>query len=161
MASRKPPAKKVPAKKAPAKKAAPRKVGRPSLFSDKLASVILSEMANNDVSLRQICSRPGMPHRNTVNRWLATNPDFATKYAHAREGQADVVFERMGELEQQVLLGKVDPKAARVVLESRRWRAEKLKPKVYGQRMRLDAGENTAVVVFRDLTGRKDEGAAA
>lgn len=131
------PAKRVPAKKAPAKKAAPKKAGRPSDYTPEIADRICNLIAESDISLRQICAMAGMPHRTTVLRWLADpkRAEFASKYARAREGQADAVFDGMADIEKKVLQRKLDPKAARVVLASQQWRADKLAPKKYGAKV--------------------------
>ena len=48
----------------------------------------------------------------------------------------------MADIEDKVILGDLKPDAARVVLDSQRWRAEKLKPKAYGAKLDLNhAGE--------------------
>lgn len=150
----------IPAKRAAAKtKPAPqakRKTGRPSLYDDKLANAICAAIAESDVSLRDLCKKPGMPNRSTVNRWLASNEAFATKYAHAREEQGDVVVDAMRTIEDKTLAGKIAPQAARAVLDSKRWRAEKLAPKRYGPQLKITPGDGASLVVFKDLTGRKD-----
>jgi len=86
-------------------------------------------------SLRQVCGDDGMPDIRTVTRWLVADADFAHKYARARMAQADVLFDRMEAVEEAVSAGQMDSHAARVVLDSMRWRASKLAPKVYGDRL--------------------------
>ena len=86
-------------------------------------------------SLRQVCGDEGMPNIRTVTRWLVADADFAHKYARARMAQADVLFDRMEAVEEQVSAGEMDSHAARVVLDSMRWRASKLAPKIYGDRL--------------------------
>jgi hypothetical protein len=86
-------------------------------------------------SLRQVCKDEGMPHFTTVLRWVASDADFAIKYTRARVAQADTLFDRMEEVEEAVSAGTMDSHAARVVLDSMRWRASKLAPKVYGDRL--------------------------
>ena len=86
-------------------------------------------------SLRQVCQDDGMPHASTVMRWMQAFPDFANKYARARTAQADTLFDRMEAVEEAVSAGTMDSHAARVVLDSMRWRASKLAPKVYGDRL--------------------------
>jgi hypothetical protein len=49
--------------------------------------------------------------------------------------QADVLVGRMEAVEEAVSAGTMDSHAARVVLDSMRWRASKLAPKVYGDRL--------------------------
>ena len=62
--------------------------GRPTLFTDELADYIVSEITSGR-SLRTICAVDGMPDKATVFRWLEKYPEFATKYARAREFQAE------------------------------------------------------------------------
>ena len=93
-------------------------------------------------SLRQVCKDEGMPHFTTVLRWVASDADFAIKYTRARVAQADTLFDRMEEVEEQVSAGTMDSHAARVVLDSMRWRASKLAPKVYGDRLDVSVTDN-------------------
>lgn len=116
------------------------KAGRPSDYTEQLAEEICERLANSDVSLRQLCAKPGMPNDRTVRRWLVEHEGFARKYARARELQADVIFEDMGEVEQRVSARKMAPDAGRVVLWSKQWRAAKLASKKYGDRLAVDHG---------------------
>ena len=86
-------------------------------------------------SLRQVCTDEVMPHFTTVLRWVAADADFASKYTRARTAQADTLFDRMEAVEEAVSAGTMDSHAARVVLDSMRWRASQLAPKVYGDRL--------------------------
>lgn len=112
-------------------------MARPSLYDPALADVILDRLSEGE-SLRAICSTEGMPSRSTVFRWLADDEGFATKYAHAREAQAEVHHEDMDDIEARTLTGELPPQAASVVLANKRWRMEKLKPRVYGNKVEHD-----------------------
>jgi len=92
-------------------------------------------------SLRQVCGDEGMPDIRTVTRWLVSDADFAHRYARARMAQADVLFDRMEAVEEAVTAGTMDSHAARVVLDSMRWRASKLAPKVYGDRLDVSVSD--------------------
>tara|TARA_R110000868_G_scaffold155841_1_gene382450 strand:+ start:360 stop:833 length:474 start_codon:yes stop_codon:yes gene_type:complete len=92
-------------------------------------------------SLRQVCTDEGMPHFTTVLRWVAADGQFASKYARARTAQADTLFDRMEAVEEAVSAGTMDSHAARVVLDSMRWRASKLAPKVYGDRLDVQVSD--------------------
>lgn len=92
-------------------------------------------------SLRQVCTDEGMPHFTTVLRWVAADGQFASKYARARTAQADTLFDRMEAVEEAVAAGTMDSHAARVVLDSMRWRASKLAPKVYGDRLDVQVSD--------------------
>ena len=93
-------------------------------------------------SLRQVCKDEGMPDIKTIGRWLIADAAFAHKYARARTAQADVLFDRMEAVEEAVSAGTMDSHAARVVLDSMRWRASKLAPKVYGDRLDVQVTDN-------------------
>ena len=110
---------------------------------DDVASIqakVLDEL-NIGRSLRQVCADEGMPDVKTIGRWLIADNSFALKYAQARMAQANGLFDRMEAVEEAVSAGTMDSHAARVVLDSMRWRASKLAPKVYGDRMSVDVTE--------------------
>jgi hypothetical protein len=110
--------------------------GRPSLFTAEIADDILERLASGE-SLVQICSRDEMPGLRTVMRWAAENHDFGTEYARAREAQAEVMDDKI-----LTAAGKAkeDPQAARVEIEAYKWRAAKLAPKRYGDKIDVTTG---------------------
>jgi len=93
-------------------------------------------------SMREVCRMEGMPDHTTVIRWMRDDASLATKYARARMAQADVLFDRMEAVEEAVSAGTMDSHAARVVLDSMRWRASKLAPKVYGDRLDVSVSDS-------------------
>ena len=92
-------------------------------------------------SMREVCRMDGMPDHGTFKRWMRDDGALATKYARARTAQADVLFDRMEAVEEAVSAGEMDSHAARVVLDSMRWRASKLAPKVYGDRLDVQVSD--------------------
>ena len=109
---------------------------------------ILERIAEGE-SLRGICADEGMPGKSTVMDWLESDKDFRTKYTHARARQADGIVDSFADIEESVLSGVLKPEAAKVVLWSRQWRAAKLKPKVYGDKIETthEAGESIQRIV--------------
>ncbi len=115
----------------------PPKTGRPSLYSEELTDRICNRIADGD-SLRKICEADDMPDRETVSRWLANEDHraFAAKYARAREAQADLMDEEILEVARA---SKPETAASdRVKVLAFQWRASKLKPKVYGDRIQQE-----------------------
>lgn len=113
------------------------RMGRPTLYTEELAEFICN-LITQGFSLRQICDQEFMPDRGTVIRWLAAHETFATKYAHAREEQAELMDDRILEVANKTEEHKMDPKAASVVIAALQWRAAKLKPKKYGDTKRME-----------------------
>ena len=109
--------------------------GRPTLYSDELADEICERLAAGR-SLLAICrDDDDMPDRSTVLRWQSARPDFAAKCVRAREFLADYEHDDMVEIERDVRSGALDPHAAKVILSSKQWRAAKLAPKKYGDKL--------------------------
>ena len=95
--------------------------------------------------LKEICCREGMPHRVTVNRWMDENPEFASQCARARALQVDALVDDMADIEDRVLTGEIKPDAARVVLDSQRWRAIKVAPQKYGDTKQVNVNSTIRV----------------
>ncbi len=113
--------------------------GRPSGYTPAKADTICDEIADGK-SLRSVCARKAMPDKKTVLRWLRQNEDFRAQYARAREAAADAAYEDIVEIESKLMAKEMHPNTARVLIDSIKWRASKLKPKVYGDRSQVDLG---------------------
>lgn len=134
------------------KPVAPKKAGRPSSYTDEVASTICSRIAIGE-SLRSIVKDDDMPDMKTVMRWLG-DPEregFRHQYACAREAQADALFEecleiaddasgdvkrvprRDGETD-EVMNGEFVARS-RLRVDTRKWMAGKLAPKKYGEKI--------------------------
>jgi len=97
-------------------------VGRPLLYTEKLADKICQRIANGE-SLKSICNSKDIPSRNTVNIWRRENNVFYDKYVRAREEQADHFADEIIEIADT----EDDPQKARVRIDARKWKAGKMK----------------------------------
>lgn len=86
-------------------------------------------------SLAKICQEPEMPNYSTVFDWRNDDEVFANNYARAREDQADHHADAIVDIADN----EPDPAKARNRIDARKWAAGKLKPKIYGERLHLDA----------------------
>lgn len=111
-------------------------------FSEEVADAICRRIANGE-GLRAICRDPDMPGRQTVLDWLDDESDgkklaFRAKYARARELQGDFLDEEMQEVANAAT--PEDVQVARLRVGTMQWRASKLAPKKYGDRL-VHAGD--------------------
>lgn len=83
-------------------------------------------------SVRKACEAAGIAMKVFLERV------DGEQYARARDAQADAHFYEMAELEEQCKSGDLDPQAFRALLDSRKWRLARMRPKVYGDSSRLD-----------------------
>ncbi|UZD70884.1 terminase small subunit protein [Brucella sp. JSBI001] len=138
------------------------------MFSQALADAICERIADGD-SLRTICGEEGFPARSTVFKWLSQNSAFADQYAHAREAQADAIFDDILEIaddgqndwmekhsrDGEAIGWQENGEALRrsqLRIDARKWMAGKLRPKKYGDRTQMELtgpqgedGEPTAI----------------
>lgn len=107
------------------------KVGRPSKYTIELSETICERISNGE-SLKKITDDEHMPTRSTVHKWLAEDKEFSDRYAHSRDLQADVFADEMDDIARDE---KIDVNRARLIIDTRKWTASKLKPKKYGDKV--------------------------
>lgn len=113
-------------------------MGRPTDFTSELADAICERLADGQ-SLRSICQADDMPNKATVFRWLAADAAFSDQYARARESQADTLFDDMIDIaDAEGMRDPVDVQQAKLRVETRKWMAGKLRPKVYGEKQTVE-----------------------
>lgn len=95
--------------------------------------------------MASICKLPGMPLYKTIMHWRRTQPDFGKMVDQAREDQADslaeMVLDVVEEEAREDELGKVDAGMVahnRLKVDVYKWRASKLKPRVYGDKIQQE-----------------------
>ena len=151
-------------KKKPAPKK--RKKGRPSRYTPELAAKICARLAEGE-TLRAICRDTAMPDKATVLRWLADKKkaDFRDQYAHAREMQADALFDEALEIADDAsgdwstdkdgkkTLDHEHVQRPRLRVDTRKWAAGKLAPKRYGDKLQHTGEGGGPIRTEVDLTG--------
>jgi hypothetical protein len=124
-----------------------KKQGRPTIYSEELANRICQIVATNVEGLPTLCNKfDEMPHEDTIKQWRWEKPLFSAKYAEAKRFQAELMAESLEELMRDAekdafhdehgnrrldsgLLG-----LARLRVDTRKWQASKLAPKIYGDK---------------------------
>jgi hypothetical protein len=64
-----------------------------------------------------------MPNKTTVLRWL-DEPSLSATYTRARELQADGYADEINDIANKVMLGEIDPSAAKVAIDAKNGRLE-------------------------------------
>ena len=124
-------------------------MSRQTLYTDDLADLICERLMCGE-SLRQICSDESMPNRSTVMRWMASDDAFATKCARARDEQAELMDDLI--LDTANACTGETFQADRVKISAYQWRAAKLKPKKYGDKVeQTHVGDKDRPVVLTSL----------
>lgn len=135
-------------------------LGRPSSFTEAIGDAICERISDGQ-SLREICLANDMPNKATVFRWLADEryAPFRDQYARAREAQADSLFDEMLDIADDGTNDWVERtrddgstyealngehiQRSKVRIDTRKWMAAKLRPKVYGDKIDLTSTDGT------------------
>jgi hypothetical protein len=123
------------------------KVGRPSKYTPELAKRICRAIATSTDSRAKIFARyPDFPCVDTVNEWRYDYPEFSAMYAEAKRLQADLLAEEIIDISDDSTQDYYEDKdgneklntehvqRSRLRVDSRKWVACKLLPKVYGDK---------------------------
>ena len=121
--------------------------GRPTIYSKKLTDEICRRIAEGE-SLRALVADPKMPSASTICRWLLDDDkkDFWEQYAHARNVQAELMFEELLEIADKsddIVRGGAEKKSGafaqnqRLRVDTRKWYLSKVLPKKFGDKLDL------------------------
>ena len=110
--------------------------GRPSTYTEEMANRICDKLTEG-ISLRKLCMQDDFPTASTVYVWLDRNPEFAERYARAREAATEDMLEEIFEIADNP---EIDVQDKRVRIDTRKWAMGKLKPKKYGDKQTVDVG---------------------
>lgn len=141
------------------------KTGRPSKYTPELGKYICERIAEGE-SVRSICKDPDMPVMSTIFKWCFDYPEFSEHYTKAREIQADVIFEQILEIADEMPLiemtdekqGKSETKIDnaginrnRLRLDARKWVLGRMNAKKYGDTVNKD---NKVLPVFEHVLAK-------
>lgn len=133
-----------------------KKIGRPTIYTEKLADDICEQIANSSCGLKTICEKnPHFPTRATIYEWISNNKVFSDKYAKAKETQAHFLIEEIIEIADDTVNDWQTSKngdeipnneviaRSRLKVDTRKWIACKVLPKVYGDKIQAQlSGED-------------------
>ncbi len=114
-----------------------KKIGRPSVYSQKLAMDICSQISTGN-HLNAICKQDNMPTRTTVYKWLETNPTFADMYVRAREERTDLMADEIIDIADQTFEDAAAVMKARLRVDTRKWLMAKMSPRKYGDKIQQE-----------------------
>jgi hypothetical protein len=95
----------------------------------------ICEKLSHGRSLTAILKEDGMPSYTACMEWLDKYPEFAQKYARAREHQAEYVGEETLEISDN---DSIPSDQKRIMVDTRKWYASKMLPKKYGNNSSVD-----------------------
>ena len=129
----------------------PKPIGRPTKYTPAMAERICELVATSEMGYNRLHELyPDLPDRSNVNLWRRRYPEFRAKYAQAKCEQIEFMTEEILEIAddgKNDYMEHYDQKTgcvswqvngehiqrSRVRIDTRKWLAAKLVPKVYGE----------------------------
>lgn len=121
---------------------------RPTDYNEELANQICELIATSPLGTNKLCKlHDWMPSEDTVYKWRYRHNEFAEKYTKAKARQAELMVEQIIDISDDksddILFDehgnkKIDAGAVahrRLQVDSRKWYASKLAPKIYGDKV--------------------------
>jgi hypothetical protein len=104
--------------------------GRPTDYTPQIAERICIWIAGG-MSLRSFCRQDNTPDLSTVTRWIVAHDPFRIQYVQAREAAGYAHADDIADLAEKVIAGDIEPNAARVAMDARKWTAERMAPRAH------------------------------
>jgi hypothetical protein len=121
-----------------------------------IEDTILMRIASSKDSMEKICEGCGIK-RSTFYRWMEKDEELRDKYTRAKEVQADYLAELMIEVafedkdDEKPFVGTNHIQRDRLKVDTLKFIASKLKPKLYGDK--LDVTSDGDKIKSVDITG--------
>ncbi len=137
-------------------------IGRPSEYTPEVARNVCQLISTHTETLEQLREMYGIPPMRTIHSWLVKHDDFMPMYARARQCQAQLLAEEVIQISDDIANDTVIDEhgqkrcnnewiaRSRLRVDSRKWLASKLLPRVYGDKVQ---SEVTIVVKHEDALG--------
>ncbi len=122
-----------------ANKSEPAKRGRPPIRPNPLDPGIVDRICEGLVAgetITKVCEPEDMPHFTMVYRAMAKDEDFANAIAKARAAQQEAEIDKMIDIADSATAENVS--VAKLRIWARQWRAMKLSPKKYGEKVQAE-----------------------
>lgn len=161
-----------------AKKSQPeqKKNGRPSIYTEELGKRICDAVATSSLGLDDLCElNSDFPIPNTIYEWRISNKKFGEMYARAKQNQVEVLVDEIIKIADDTSRDTIIKKnsdgedyevcnsewinRSRLRVDTRKWLAAKLAPRIYGDQKRVEEleGQNDAMrAELRELRATLD-----
>jgi hypothetical protein len=126
--------------------------GVPLTYTEELGEEICLVVATNGKGLEELCRRnKHWPNPNTIYEWRIKVKEFGEKYMKAKSLQVECLVEQVLDIsddrssdsfindEGKVVRDNVSVNRARLQVDTRKWFAARLAPKLYGDRIQHEA----------------------
>lgn len=130
--------------------------GRPTIYSSELANKICEIIATHPFGIRKLCSMfSEFPEYTTIFAWKHKFDEFSNLYTKAKQSQVELLVDETLDIADETsndtiinasgneVCNSEYVNRSRLRIETRKWIACKLAPKIYGDRVINEVIDNT------------------
>jgi hypothetical protein len=129
------------------------KQGRPSKYTEELGDFICYQIATSKLGIQALCDKfDEFPDHSNIYRWRYMYKEFGLKFLEAKRHQTELIAEDILDMctvngyTDEKGIDRVDPGTVarqRLLVDTVKWQASKLAPKIYGDRQTIETTINT------------------
>jgi hypothetical protein len=125
-----------------------KKTGRPTDYTHELAHEICDAIASSSKGIKKLCKENShWPNPDTIFSWLMQHKEFSDLYARAKQHQVESLVDDVLEIaddtsndytvreDGKLVVDHVHIQRAKLKIDTRKWIAAKLCPRLYGDRL--------------------------
>ena len=141
-------------------------MGRPTDYTYELAIEICDAIATDTKGLRRLCAvNPHWPTRQNISKWLNRHEAFRSLYAQAKLQQTELLVDDILEIADDARSDIITREnkdgliietcnnefvnRSRLRIDSRKWIASKLMPKVYGDKIEKTTDDESKALMSK------------
>lgn len=127
----------------------------PTFFSEELAVEICDTISRTPMSIAGLCRKnPHWPCKDTIFEWRRKYKFFSDLYARAKQEQVEAIVDQMMEIAEgtsedyyqdengKKKFDKEHVQRSRLRIDTAKWFACKLAPRIYGDRIKIDSDDD-------------------
>ncbi len=135
--------------------------GRPTKYNQEIANEICKIISTTSSGIKKLCrENPHLPDHTTIFQWRFEKEEFSRQYDDAKKAQIEILVEELREIADdsdndtminpdtgREVVNNECVQRSRLKLDTRKWLASKLLPKLYGEKQTVDT---TVIVKHED-----------
>jgi hypothetical protein len=144
------------------------KIGSPLTYTPELGEEICMAIATTSEGLAKLCKLyPHWPNPNTIYEWRIKIKEFGEMYARAKQNQVEVLVDEILTIsddssndyipndEGKLVYNSEHVNRSRLRIDSRKWFAAKLAPRVYGDKVENNHTFSSPLDSLKEIMGMK------
>lgn len=112
-------------------------MARLSEYNFEMCVEICAEVAEGFNIKTILKSKPEYPDFSTFCRWKRNNEELRNLYVNAMQDKAESEMEEIDRVYDMLKSGELEPSAANVLIQTKKWTASKYYPKMFGDKTDL------------------------